>query len=213
METTAMLHATINGLYALTPDVADTQELVAMTRQALEGGVTLVQYRNKGAENELRLEQARALARLCRAFQVSLIINDHIDLAIEVSAAGVHLGREDLPLQDARRRLGHGKIIGISCYDRLERAVEAEHHGADYVAFGAFFSSVTKPGATRAALDLLNRAKQKLQVPVVAIGGIGRANIKDVLATGVHSVAMISALANAKDRTLEAQWFSRFFQK
>ena len=148
-----MLHATINGLYALTPDVADTQELVAMTRQALEGGVTLVQYRNKGAENELRLEQARALARLCRAFQVSLIINDHIDLAIEVSAAGVHLGREDLPLQDARRRLGHGKIIGISCYDRLERAVEAEHHGADYVAFGAFFSSVTKPGSTRAGLS------------------------------------------------------------
>ena len=208
-----MLHATINGLYALTPEVADTQELVAMTRQALEGGVTLVQYRNKGAENELRLEQARALARLCRAFQVSLIINDHIDLAIEVSAAGVHLGREDLPLQDARRRLGHGKIIGISCYDRLERAVEAEHHGADYVAFGAFFSSVTKPGATRAALDLLNRAKQKLQVPVVAIGGITSDNAASLIRRGANAVAVSHAVFYAPDIRAAAENLSRLFRQ
>jgi thiamine-phosphate pyrophosphorylase len=204
-----MPQATINGLYALTPDVADTPELVAMTRQALEGGASLVQYRNKAAGSELRREQALALARLCRAFQVPLIINDHLDLAIEVNAAGVHLGREDSPLADARRRLGHGKIIGISCYDRLERAVEAERHGADYVAFGAFFASVTKPGAPPAALDLLKRAKQELQVPVVAIGGINSDNAAGLMLHGADAVAVSNALFYAPDIRAAAENLSR----
>ena len=131
--------AAINGLYAITPDVIDTSELVAMTQRALEGGVSVVQYRNKAADSDLRLHQAHSLARLCQDFQVPFIVNDHLDLAITVGADGVHLGGEDTPLAEARRRLGAGKIVGISCYDQLDRAVEAEQHGADYVAFGAFF--------------------------------------------------------------------------
>jgi thiamine-phosphate pyrophosphorylase len=208
-----MPQATINGLYALTPDVADTPELIAMTRQALEGGVSLVQYRNKAAGSELRREQAHALARLCRAFQIPMVINDDLDLAIEVSADGVHLGREDTPLTDARRRLGHGKIIGISCYNQLERAVEAEHHGADYVAFGAFFASITKPGATSAALDLLNRAKQDLQVPVVAIGGITSDNAAELIRRGADAVAVSNALFHASDVRAAAENFSRLIKQ
>jgi thiamine-phosphate pyrophosphorylase len=208
-----MPQATISGLYALTPDVIDTPELVAMTRQALEGGVGMVQYRNKAAESELRREQADALARLCRAFQVPLVINDHIDLAIEAGADGVHLGREDMPPAHARHRLGHGKIIGISCYDRLERAVEAEHHGASYVAFGAFFASVTKPGASPAALDLLTRAKQELHVPIVAIGGITVDNAAELIRRGADAVAVSNALFSATDIRATAEKFSRLFKQ
>jgi thiamine-phosphate pyrophosphorylase len=208
-----MPQAIINGLYALTPDVADTPELVAMTRQALEGGASLVQYRNKAAGSELRREQAHALARLCRAFQVPFVVNDHLDLAIEARADGVHLGREDIPLTDARRLLGHGKFIGISCYDRLELAADAEHHGADYVAFGAFFASVTKPGATPAALDLLNRAKQELQIPVVAIGGITRDNAAGLIRRGADAVAVSNALFHASDTRAAAEDFSRLIKQ
>jgi thiamine-phosphate pyrophosphorylase len=205
--------ATINGLYALTPDMADTSALVEMTRRALEGGVNLVQYRNKAAGNELRREQAHALARLCRAFQVPLVINDHLDLAIEASADGVHLGREDTLLTEARRRLGHDKIIGISCYDQLERAVEAEHHGADYVAFGAFFASITKPGATHAALDLMNRAKQELRVPVVAIGGITSGNAAGLIRRGADAVAVSNALFYSADIRAAAENFTLLFRQ
>jgi thiamine-phosphate pyrophosphorylase len=208
-----MPQATINGLYALTPDVAETPELVAMTRQALEGGASLVQYRNKAAGSELRREQAHALANLCRTFQIPLVINDHLDLAIEVSADGVHLGREDTRLTDARRRLGHSKIIGISCYNHLERAVEAEHQSADYVAFGAFFASITKPGATPATLDLLNRAKQELQVPVVAIGGITFDNAAGLIRRGADAVAVSNALFYAPDIRAAAENFSRLFKQ
>ncbi|PTR15455.1 thiamine-phosphate diphosphorylase [Nitrosospira sp. Nsp2] len=208
-----MPQAIINGLYALTPDVADTPELIAMARQALEGGARLVQYRNKAAGSELRREQAHALARLCRAFQVPFVINDHLDLAIEVSADGVHLGREDTPLTDARRLLGQGKIIGISCYDRLELAAEAEHHRADYVAFGAFFASVTKPGATPAAIDLLNRAKQELKIPVVAIGGITYDNAADLIRRGADAVAVSNALFHASDIRAAAEDFSRLIKQ
>jgi thiamine-phosphate pyrophosphorylase len=208
-----MPQATISGLYALTPEVTNTPELVAMTRQALEGGVAMVQYRNKAAEGELRREQAHALARLCRAFQIPFVINDHLDLAMEVGADGVHLGREDTPLTDARRHLGNGKIIGISCYDSIERAVEAEHCGADYVAFGAFFASVTKPGASSAALDLLNRAKRKLQVPVVAIGGVTAHNAAGLIQRGADAVAVNNALFSATDIRATAEQFSRLFKQ
>lgn len=204
----------ISGLYAITPDVANTADLVAMTQQALAGGARLVQYRNKSAADTLRLEQARALLQLCRTFSVPLIVNDHVDVAVEIGADGVHLGREDMTITgiaEVRRRLGVGKIIGVSCYNRLESAIEAEQQGADYVAFGTFFISATKPGAMVASTDLLREARKKLRIPVVAIGGITPDNAAKLIAQGADAVAVINALFSAPDIQSMAEKFSRLF--
>ena len=202
----------IDGLYAITPDADDNSSLTTMTRQVLMGGARLVQYRNKTANSALRLEQARLLAHLCRKFGVPFIVNDHLDLAVEVGADGVHLGQADAPVTEARRRLGHGKIIGVSCYDRLEFAVEAERQGADYVAFGAFFTSITKPGAATASIDLLRHAKRKLHTPVVAIGGMTSNNAVELIHLGADAVAASNALYGAADIRSAAEKFSRLFK-
>jgi thiamine-phosphate pyrophosphorylase len=201
----------ITGLYAVTPDLADTPALVAAANAALEGGARLLQYRNKPAAAALRLSQARALLALCRKYRVPLVINDRLDLALEVPADGVHLGADDGPLATARERLGPARILGASCYDRLETALEAERLGADYVAFGSFFPSSVKPGAVRAPLTLLREAKRRLSVPVVAIGGITIDNAPQLIAAGADSVAVISALFDADDVAIAARRFSALF--
>ena len=208
-----MLPPRIEGLYAITPDVADTTALVTLTQQVLAGGARLVQYRSKTADAALRLEQAQALVNLCRKFNVPLIINDHLDLAAEVGAAGVHVGREDICVTAARRRLGPGKIIGVSCYNRLEPAVEAERQGADYVAFGAFFVSTTKPGAVTASIDLLPQAKRKLHLPVVAIGGITSHHAVELIRQGADAIAVSNALFGAGNIQSAAENFSQLFKQ
>src|SRR4051812_33326966 len=130
----------VSGLYAITPDEADTGALVARVEQALQGGARLLQYRNKGASADLRREQATALLPLCRAHGVPLIINDHLGLALDVGADGVHLGAEDGDLPAARRALGPVRLLGASCYNRYELALAARAAGADHVAFGAAFA-------------------------------------------------------------------------
>lgn len=208
-----MTRLEIRGLYAITPDVADTASLVTMTQQVLAGGARLVQYRSKTGDTGLRLEQARSLAHLCAKFSVPLIINDYLDLACEVGADGVHLGRNDASLTEARRELGNGRIIGISCYNRLEYAAEAARHGADYVAFGAFFGSVTKPGAVSASLDLLRQAKRELRMPIVAIGGIAPDNAAALMQGGADALAASNALFNARNIRVAAERFSRLFKQ
>ena len=184
-----------------------------MTRSALAGGARLVQYRSKTMNEELRREQARALAHLCRRFDVPLLINDHIDLALEVGADGVHLGREDAPISQARLKLGHEKIIGISCYNELESAIEAECNGADYVAFGAFFSSVTKPDTVPASVDLLQQGNLEIRIPIVAIGGINSDNALVLISAGADAVAVSNALFGARDIRCEAGKFSGLFKR
>lgn len=206
-----MTRPQVKGLYAITPEVADTSRLVMMTQEVLAGGARLVQYRNKTADTSLRLEQAYALAHLCRKFSARFIVNDHLDLAVEVGADGVHIGQDDASVIEARRRLGHGKIIGVSCYNRLELAVEAEREGADYAAFGAFFVSITKPGAPVAPVDLLHHAKRKLHIPVVAIGGITPNNVMALLQRGAGAVAASNALFGAPNIQFAAEKFSRLF--
>lgn len=201
----------VSGLYAVTPDIADTPGLIATAEVALAGGARLLQYRNKSAPPALRLAQARALRALCRRFRVPLIINDHLDLALAVSADGLHLGAEDGSLAAARERLGPARILGASCYDRLELALEAERFGADYVAFGSFFPSSVKPGAVRAPLALLRDAKRRLSVPVVAIGGITLENAPQLIAAGADGVAVVSALFGADDVGLAARRFAALF--
>lgn len=201
----------ISGLYAVTPDSADTAALLARVEAALAGGARLLQYRNKTASAALRLTQGRALLALCREYQVPLIINDHLDLALALDAGGLHLGADDGALPEARRRLGNGKILGASCYRRLENALDAQEAGVDYVAFGGFFPSTVKPGAVRAPLGLLKDAKRQLTVPVVAIGGITPDNAPQLIGAGADCVAVISALFEASDVRAAARSFRALF--
>jgi thiamine-phosphate pyrophosphorylase len=201
----------ISGLYAVTPDLADTAELLAKVEAALAGGARVLQYRNKSASAALRLEQARTLLRRCRERRVPLIINDDLDLATELDADGLHLGSGDGALAAARLRLGPGKLLGASCYDRLDHALAAARDGADYVAFGSFFPSSVKPGAVHAPLALLREAKQRLALPVVAIGGITVENAPALVAAGADGVAVISALFGAPDIRSAARQFDALF--
>lgn len=202
----------ISGLYAITPDCHDTQDLLRRVRFALEGGASVLQYRNKAADDQLRLVQARALRELAQTFDVPLIINDDVQLAARVEADGVHLGEADASLEAARKVLGKDKMVGVSCYNRLSLAREAAAAGADYVAFGAFFPSSVKPGAVSAGVDLLRQARE-LAVPVVAIGGISPANGAVLVQAGADALAVISALFDAIDIRATAQEFSKLFSQ
>lgn len=207
----ASSQSVISGLYAITPDAPDTQFFLEQVEAALAGGVRVLQYRNKSAPETVRLEQARALKALCSRYDVPLIMNDHVALVRAVDAEGVHLGADDGSALAARHALGPAKIIGISCYDSLERGRQAQREGADYIAFGSFFTSIVKPGAVHAPLELLAEAKRELALPVVAIGGITLGNAQELLAAGADALAVISALFAAPDITAAARGFKALF--
>jgi len=194
------------GLYALTPDLADTAALTARTDLALSGGASAIQYRNKSASAALKLQQATALRALCSARGAIFIVNDDIELARSVGADGVHLGRDDASVAAARARLGPVVIVGVSCYDAIERAEAAIATGGDYITFGSFYPSLVKPNAVRPPLRLIAEAKARWpQVGVVAIGGITAANAAPLIAAGADAVAVISALYDAPDVLLAAR--------
>ena len=202
----------ISGLYAVTPDLVDTALLLTRTAAALAGGVQLVQYRNKTADENLRREQAAALREICRRHDAALIINDHVELAREIDADGVHVGADDASVAAARALLGNGKIIGASCYGNLHQGLTAAAQGADYVAFGSFYASAVKPGANRAPLSILRAARQQIALPVVAIGGINLDNAGELIRAGASAVAVISALFTAPDIEVAARGFHQLFQ-
>ncbi len=187
------------GIYAITPETADTERLLTLVQAALAGGVAAVQYRDKSGDVARRHEQASELVALCRRFGVPLIVNDDLRLADLADADGVHLGRDDASLREARIILGKDKFIGASCYQSLELALAAQSAGADYVAFGSFFASPTKPSAPRASLDLLREAAPKIHVPLVAIGGITLENAPQLLDAGADCLAVLSAVFDASD--------------
>lgn len=207
------MNARIAGLYAITPDLADTRELLRRSRAALNGGARVLQYRNKTADAALRREQATALQDLCASAGVPLIINDHLELALECGAAGLHLGGEDGDIAAARTRLGPQRLLGASCYDRIELAETAIAAGADHVAFGSFFASGVKPGAVRPPVDLITRAKSRFRIPVVAIGGITPHNAPQLIDAGADAVAVISAVFGAADITAAAREFQSLFER
>jgi thiamine-phosphate pyrophosphorylase len=208
VESCRISQQAISGLYAITPDETDTAELLRKLRLALLGGARVLQYRNKAADAALRLEQASALRKLTREFSVPLIINDDAILAQQVDADGVHLGGEDGSVAAARAALGSGKLIGISCYNRVALALEAVQQGADYVAFGSFFASTVKPGAVAASPDLLRQARREIAVPLVAIGGITVQNGAQLLEAGADALAVISAVFSVTDIQNAARQFS-----
>ncbi|MEO8417261.1 MAG: thiamine phosphate synthase [Methylophilaceae bacterium] len=201
----------IKGLYAVTPDIADTERLCSLVDASLQGGASIIQYRNKDASATLRAEQADALLRLCRSRGVAFIINDHLNLCLSLDADGVHLGADDGNLAKAKSQLGNHKILGVSCYNRLELAQEAKAQGADYVAFGSCFYSGTKPAAVHAPLELISRARTGLRLPIVAIGGITLENAGQAINAGADAIAVIGALFKAANVTLTAQQFSNLF--
>lgn len=205
------MKARIEGLYALTPDLPDTARLLALVEQALEGGARLVQYRSKSTDVALRHEQAAELVELCHRHGVPLIVNDDIRLAALTDADGVHLGRDDAPLSEARINLGPEKIVGVSAYCDLDRARQLAAAGADYVAFGSFFPSPTKPQAPLCPVARLAEAKRVLTVPVVAIGGITPDNAAALIDAGADALAVISALFDAPDVRAAAARFARLF--
>lgn len=190
----------LRGLYAITPEGPG---LLAKVRAALRGGVALLQYRNKHGS----LDEAKAVLRLAREHGVPLIVNDDVELALAIGADGAHLGREDGDLGAARQKL-RGRILGASCYDRLELARAAVAAGADYVAFGSVFPSPTKPQAVRAPLSLFGH---DLGVPLCAIGGITLANAPQAIAAGAAMVAVISDLFDAEDIAARARAYAKLF--
>jgi thiamine-phosphate pyrophosphorylase len=188
----------LRGVYAVTPDLADTADLVARVEAAIAGGATAIQYRNKTAGAATRRLQAAALARAVKAHGALFVVNDDAALAALVDADGVHLGEDDGSVAAARSAIGAHGIVGVSCYNDFGRAEAAVADGADYVAFGSFFPSGVKPHARRASLSLLERAAD-LCVPVVAIGGITADNAGALIAAGADAVAVISAVFGAPD--------------
>lgn len=205
METTTRKKAKskLYGLYAITPcssiQSLSTSELLLKIHSAIDGGTRIVQYREKQLPEDARCEQALAIKTLCESNHVCFIVNDDVKLAREVGAHGVHLGQGDLSLIHAREILGESAIIGISCYNQLDLALLAQEQGADYVAFGRFFSSHTKPSAVQADIDLLVRAKSALSIPIACIGGITAENAKLLISAGADMLAVINAIFGEKD--------------
>ena len=205
--------AKYGGLYAVTPEIHDTGDLLRRVELALRGGTRLVQYRNKQAAPALRHEQAATLVKLCHEYAARLLVNDDLALALDIGADGVHLGREDGELAAARTALGPQKVLGVSCYNEMERAREASRLGADYVAFGSVFPSLTKPGAVLAPLTLLAQAKAECGLPVCAIGGITLRNAADLIAAGADLLAVITDLFEAPDIQARAAAYTHLFQE
>lgn len=197
----------MRGLYAITPDIADTAVLAAKVEQALKAGVAMLQYRNKIISKDKRLLQARELAPLARGYGVPFIINDDVEIALTVGANGVHLGKDDGDLAAARAKLP-GRILGASCYAELEQAKAAVRCGASYVAFGSVFPSPTKPDAVRAPLSLF---RSELGVPLCAIGGITLKNAPALIAAGADLLAVISDVFDAQDIAQRVSEYRKLF--
>jgi len=205
----------LHGLYAITPDdawyYADTPALLDQVVRAIAGGVQLLQYRNKSCHFSLKLAQAKAIKTICRAHDVCFIINDDLELALATEADGVHLGKDDSTLGIARQLLGDEAIIGISCYNRLDLALTAQAQGANYVAFGRFFPSQTKPDAVQAVPALLREAKAQLCIPIAAIGGITAANAKQLICAGADMLAVVHSVFSHESVTQAAYTLARCF--
>ena len=207
----------LRGLYAITEErltAAGTSDQVFFDaiRAALQGGARLLQYRDKSDDAGKRLHQALTMRQLCSAFDALLIINDDVELALHCHAHGVHLGRDDDDIASAREALGASAIIGASCYNRFDLAEQAKAAGADYVAFGAFFPSPTKPDAAVAGIELLQRARAELALPVCAIGGIHAGNAAPLLDAGADMLAVISAVFCQRDIEHSAAQLARLFR-
>lgn len=201
----------MKGLYLVTPDWDDTDQLVAASEQAIAGGAALLQYRHKTANHTKRNEQASALLKLCRRLNIPLIINDHVDLCEQLDADGIHVGGTDASVADVRARVGKGKIVGASCYGDLQLARNAVAAGASYVAFGGFYPSRVKKYEVTTPPDIITRALAEIDVPLCVIGGMTVENSRPLVALGAHMVAAISSVYSVDDHRHAAAAFATLF--
>ncbi|NMY37482.1 MULTISPECIES: thiamine phosphate synthase [Pseudomonas] len=187
----------LRGLYAITDSQLLAGRFLAYVEAALDGGLTLLQYRDKSTDDARRLREAEALRNLCERYKAHLIINDDAELAARLEV-GVHLGQTDGPLTPARALLGRNAIIGSTCHSQIELAQQAAKEGASYVAFGRFFNSSTKPGAPTATLEVLDKARAQLTLPICVIGGITLENAAPLVEHGADLLAVVHGLFGAE---------------
>ncbi len=199
------------GLYAITGQFDSAHRLIERVELAIQGGAAIIQYRDKNSTLTEQQEIARQLLTVCNRLRTPLIINDDIELAKTIGAHGVHLGQNDSKLAQAKISLPSDAIIGITCYNSIERAIEAEKQGASYVAFGRFFFSKSKPEASTASLSILAQAKQQLSLPVTAIGGINTENGSKVLEAGADLLAVIDGVFGEDQPDQAARRFVKLF--
>ncbi len=203
----------IRGLYAITDSNHQTcNELTTKIAEAIKGGASMVQYRDKSNDYTKRKNEALALQQLCQRNSVPLIINDDLALTREVGAAGIHLGRNDASIQDARQSLGEQAIIGYSCYADIDRGFNAQQQDADYLAFGSVFASSTKPDASRVSMKTLREVCSQLSLPIIAIGGILAKDCPKLLICGVDSVAVVSGLFSHSNIRSAAESYANHFR-
>ena len=203
----------LRGLYAITDSQLLAGRFLSHVEAALEGGVCLLQYRDKSDDAARRLREAEGLMKLCERYGTQLLINDDAELAARLGV-GVHLGQTDGPLTPARALLGRRAIIGSTCHASLELAAQAASEGASYVAFGRFFNSVTKPGAPAANVELLEQARAQVKLPIAVIGGITLDNAAPLVAHGADLLAVIHGLFgadSAQEVTHRARAFNALF--
>jgi len=187
-----MLDQRIQGLYGITPN--NNLNIALIERVITEHQVNILQYRHKTNDDQLKLKEAQQLLDLCLTHNTLFIVNDDINLCEKVGADGIHLGQNDISINTAREQLGEKAIIGASCYNDLQLAFEAETMSANYVAFGALFNSTSKPTAIHCPLSVIKSAKEKLNVPIVGIGGITFDNQRLAFESGCDAVAMLNCL-------------------
>lgn len=203
----------LTGLYAITDtNLLKQQGVVPSVAMAIKGGARVIQYRDKTFDHERRFAEADALRVLCAESNVLFFINDDVELAIAVDADGVHIGKDDTGIQHARSKLKSYQLLGASCYNSLCRAQDAEEAGVDYVAFGRFFPSSSKPGAVQAELETLQKAKQDLSIPIVAIGGITADNGGDLITAGANALAVIGGVFTAQNIEVAAKKIAALFK-
>lgn len=204
---------TLRGIYAITDEnLLSGPALLAAVEEALRAGLALLQYRNKSAAWKIKSAEAAQLLQLCRQYATPFLINDDVALCLEVGADGVHLGQADTKLAEARQRLGGDAIIGITCHSDVSLAQRAEAAGANYVAFGRFFPSLTKPSAPPASIEVLTQAKAQLTIPIVAIGGINAENGEALVTAGADMLAVIHSLFASPDVEAEAKALNALFR-
>lgn len=203
----------MKGLYIVTPDWDDTAKMVEVTERALKGGAEIVQYRHKTASPELRLEQAKALQKLCRQYGKPFIINDHLDLYLELGADGIHVGGMDAPVKQVRAAVGPGKIVGASCYGDIELARKATRDGASYVAFGGFYPSRVKKYPVTTPQNIVTDWKKEMpSMPVCVIGGMDVENARPLVGLGADMVAVVSGVYFQDDPESAAREFDALFR-
>ena len=205
----------LRGLYAITDSQLLAGKFLSYVEAALDGGVTLLQYRDKGSDESRRLREATELLKLCERYKTRLIINDDADLAARLDV-GVHMGQTDGSLTDARGLLGHKAIVGATCHGSLEMAEKAKTEGASYIAFGRFFNSNTKPGAPAIELDVLRQARARFHLPIAVIGGITLENAPPLVEHGADLLAVVHGLFGAENNqevTRRARAFNALLKK